>query len=146
MKHDIDSQIIEREVRIAAPPQTVFGFLTDPRKYVRWKGRHAQLDPRPGGVFRVDFGDGTDVARGEFVEVVPYRRVVFTWGWEGSGAVPPGTSVVEIDLEPSGSGTLLRLIHRGLPVPAIASHLEGWDRFLPQLAAVAGGGDASGGA
>ncbi len=142
MKGDVDVSVIRREVRIAAPAKIVFSYLTDPHKYVLWKGHRAELDPRPGGIFRVEFGNGTDVVRGEFVEVVPGRRVVFTWGWEGSAAVPPGASVVEIDLEPSGSGTLLRLVHRGLPLPAVAKHTEGWDRYLPRLARVAGAGDA----
>ena len=35
---------IEREIRVEARPETVFAFFTDPEKYVRWKGRHAQLD------------------------------------------------------------------------------------------------------
>ena len=73
-------------------------------------------------------------------ELVPGRRVVFTWGWEGNEHVPPGSSTVEIDLEPAGSGTRLHLVHRGLPVPAIARHAEGWDFFLPRLITVGAGG------
>src|SRR5436309_13045584 len=97
-----EATIIEREVRIAAAPETVFSYFTDPEKYVKWKGQHAELDPRPGGVFRVDF-DGKDVARGEFVEIEPFRRLVFTWGWEGEGhPIPPGSSVVEVTLVPDG--------------------------------------------
>ena len=71
------SDVVEREVRIAARPETIFPFFTDPAKMVRWKGVHATLDPRPGGIYRVDV-TGRDVARGEYVEVVPYTRVVFT--------------------------------------------------------------------
>jgi hypothetical protein len=55
--------------------------------------------------------------------------------------VPPGASTVEIDLEPAGTGTRLRLVHRGLPPEALATHTEGWDFFLPRLTAVAEGGD-----
>ncbi|HEV8535690.1 MAG TPA: SRPBCC domain-containing protein [Candidatus Limnocylindria bacterium] len=69
----------------------------------------------------------------------PPRRVVFTWGWEGSEFVPPGMSTVEIDLERVGSGTRLRLVHRGLPEAAITTHTEGWDYFLPRLIDVAEG-------
>ncbi|TMF55643.1 MAG: SRPBCC domain-containing protein [Chloroflexi bacterium] len=66
-------------------------------------------------------------------------KVVFTWGWQGSPTVPPGSSTVEIDLEPDGDGTRLRLVHRGLPEAALASHTEGWDYFLPRLVSVAEG-------
>jgi uncharacterized protein YndB with AHSA1/START domain len=135
----VETDVIERVVTIAASPETVFRLLTDPEEYVRWKGQRAEFDPRPNGGFRVLFPNGTDIVAGTFVELIPPRRVVYTWGWEGNALVPPGSSTVEIDLEPAGSGTRLRLVHRGLPVPAIARHAEGWDFFLPRLVAVASG-------
>ena len=118
----VDTKVIERVITIQASPETVFRLLTDPVQYVRWKGKLAELEPRPGGTFRVEFASTTDVVTGKFVEVIPGRRVVFTWGWEGSEVVPAGASTVEIDLEREGTGTRLRLIHRGLPEGAIASH------------------------
>lgn len=132
---------IQREVRVNARPEIVFAHFTDPERYVRWKGRRAWLDPRPGGIFRVDI-NGRDVARGEFLEVVPYRRIVFSWGWEAEGnPVPPGSSTVEVTLEPDGAGTIVRLVHRGLPSAARTAHLEGWDHYLPRLTIAATGGD-----
>jgi uncharacterized protein YndB with AHSA1/START domain len=135
----LDTKVIERVITIEASPETVFRLLTDPVQYVRWKGKLADLEPRPGGIFRVEFASTKDVAAGEYVEVVPNRRVVFTWGWEGNEMVPPGSSRVEIDLEPMASGTRLRLVHRGLPQEAVTSHTEGWDFFLPRLEDVAEG-------
>jgi len=133
-----DVDVIERVIDIAASPETVYLLLTDPREYVKWKGRAAELDPHAGGTFHVSFKDAA--VRGEYVEVVPNRRVVFTWGWEAPGAaVGPGGSTVEIDLEPRGQGTRLHLVHRGLPTAELASHTEGWDYFLPRLTAVAEG-------
>jgi len=133
-----DVDVIERVIDIAASPETVYLLLTDPREYVKWKGRAAELDPHAGGTFHVSFKDAE--VRGEYVEVVPNRRVVFTWGWEAAGAaVGPGGSTVEIDLEPRGQGTRLHLVHRGLPTAELASHTEGWDYFLPRLTAVAEG-------
>jgi uncharacterized protein YndB with AHSA1/START domain len=135
----IDTKVIERTITIGASPETVFRLLTDPSQYVRWKGTIAELEPRPGGTFRVQFADQKQVASGRYVEVVPNRRVVFTWGWEGDSMVPPGSSTVEIDLEPTGSGTRLRLVHRGLPDAGVAQHAEGWDFFLGRLEDVAEG-------
>jgi len=135
----VDTKVIERVITIDAPPEAVFRLLTDPVQYVRWKGKLAELEARPGGKFRVEFGGGKDVAAGKYVEVVPGRRVVFTWGWEGNEMVPPGSSTVEIDLQPMGSGTRLRLVHRGLPAEGVTSHAEGWDYFLPRLEDVAEG-------
>jgi uncharacterized protein YndB with AHSA1/START domain len=130
---------VEVEVRIAASPETVFDFLVEPEKMIQWMGRSAILEPRPGGVFRCDM-NGTDIARGEFVEVEPPRRAVFTWGWEAGGfPIEPGASTVEIQLEPDGEGTLLRLTHRDLPGPeAVRKHRVGWEHFVPRLASAAG--------
>ncbi len=136
-----EANVIEREVRIAARPETVFPFLTDPARMTRWQGIEATLDPRPGGIFRVTI-NGQNIARGEFAEVVANRRVVFTWGWEGEGhPVPPGSSRVEIDLIPDGDGTIVRLTHSGLPADAVADHTHGWEHYLARLAIAAAGGD-----
>ncbi|MFL5796968.1 MAG: SRPBCC domain-containing protein [Actinomycetota bacterium] len=128
-----------REIRIAATPEAVFPFFTDPALYVRWMGRSAQLQPEPGGTYRVEI-DGTSRVRGEFVEIDAPRRVVFTWGWEG-GPLPPGATTVEVELTPDGEGTVLRLTHRGLPEEARGEHAAGWDHFLPRLVEVAADGD-----
>ena len=130
----------ELEVRIEARPETVFEFFTDPEKMKRWKGTDAELDPRPGGVYRVNV-TGHDVVVGEYVAVEPPTRVVFTWGWEESAEVPPGSSTVEITLTPDGEGTIVRLVHRDLPVGHGARHLEGWNHFMPRLVEVAEGRD-----
>lgn len=131
---------IRREIRVGAKPETIFALLTDPAKYVRWKGALAELDARPGGVYRVQF-NSRDTARGAYVEVVPFRRVVFTWGWEGGGPVPPGSSTVEITLTPDGDGTIVRLVHRDLPEETRDKHAQGWELYLNRLAIAAGGRD-----
>jgi uncharacterized protein YndB with AHSA1/START domain len=105
-------------------------------------GVDADLDARPGGVFRVNV-TGQDVARGEYVEVSPNERVVFTFGWEAeSNPVRPGSSTVEVTLEPDGPATLVRLRHLGLPGGPDDRHAEGWDHYLGRLGAAVVGGDA----
>jgi len=131
---------IRREIRVKARPETIFPLLTDPSRMIRWKGALAELDPRAGGIYRVQF-NSRDIVRGTYVEVERPRRVVFTWGWEGSGAVPPGSSTVEITLTPDGDGTIVRLVHRDLPEEARAKHVQGWDLYIPRLAIAAAGGD-----
>ena len=125
---------IELEVRLNAPPEEVFRYLTDAERYIKWQGMKAELDPRPGGVYRV-WMDANTIASGEYVEVEPVRRVVFTWGWEGNEGVPPGSSTVELTLEADGDGTVLSLRHTGLPDgEAAAMHEEGWRHFTARLA------------
>ena len=136
-----DTEAVEKEVRIAARPETIFPFFTDPEKMVHWKGTSATLDPTPGGLYQVNV-TGRDIARGEYVEVTPFSRVVFTWGWEGEGqAVPPGSSTVEITLTPDGDDTIVRLRHYGLPAEAGAKHLEGWVHYIGRLSVAAEGRD-----
>ncbi|MCA1833783.1 MAG: SRPBCC domain-containing protein [Actinomycetota bacterium] len=135
-----DGTAVVREVLVDAQPETIFSFFTDPQKMVRWKGMNAKLDARPGGLYSVDVTQQA-LARGEYVEIDPPRRVVFTFGWEGA-PVAPGSSTVEIDLIPEGSKTLVRLTHRGLPNDAErASHADGWEHYLSRLAIAATGGD-----
>jgi uncharacterized protein YndB with AHSA1/START domain len=134
------SDAVERELRIAAPPEVVFQYFVDPLKMMAWKGTDAMLDPRPGGAYRVNV-TGQEVVRGEYVEVVPHSRIVFTWGWE-QGPIPPGSTTVEVTLTPEGAnGTLLRLRHTGLDAEGQASHILGWEHYLPRLAIAAEGGD-----
>jgi uncharacterized protein YndB with AHSA1/START domain len=133
--------VVERDIRIQASPQTVFAFLTDPAKMVRWMGTEATLEPRPGGAYRVNI-TGRERVRGEVVEVVPDTRLVFTWGWEdGAFDVAPGASTVEIALQPDGDGTILRLTHRDLPADMRRFHGFGWQHALSRLAVAAAGGD-----
>jgi uncharacterized protein YndB with AHSA1/START domain len=137
--------VVER--RIQARPSTVFSFLTDPAKWTRWQGTAADLDPRPGGVYHVVVREGA-VARGTFLEVIPHRRVVFTWGFEVPAGHPiaPGSSRVEIDLLPDEDGTLLRLTHDLVPPPGLADVRRGWEEYLDRLVLVAAADVASGSA
>jgi len=129
------------EIRIAAAPQTVFAYFVDPEKMVRWIGTRVDIEAQPGGVYSVDMNPLIR-ARGEYVEIVPHSRVVFTFGWLGDDVVPPGSSTVEVTLTPDGDGTHVRLVHRGLMTAEMrAQHRNGWDLYLSRLAITAGGGD-----
>jgi uncharacterized protein YndB with AHSA1/START domain len=132
---------IELRVRLAAPPHEVFRFFVEPDRYVRWQGVRAELDPRPGGVFRV-WMDANTIASGEYVAVEPPTRCVFTWGWENDEVIPPGSTTVELTLEADGDETVLLLRHSGLPnADGAAQHEDGWRFFTGRLAVVAAGGD-----
>ena len=130
-----------REVHIKASPEIVFRYLVDPEKYVEWGGSEAVLDPRPGGTYRVLMG-GTHQSAGEFLEVVPDERVLFSFGWEEPGhPIPSGSTRVEIRLLPDELGTTVRLTHSGLPEDAVADHSGGWTHYLDRLEVAAAGGD-----
>jgi uncharacterized protein YndB with AHSA1/START domain len=134
--------VLEHQTRVSASPETVFQYFTDPTRMVEWMGTEATLDPRAGGVCRIN-PTGHAVMSGRFLEVDPPRRIVFTWGWETElYATPPQSTVVEVSLVPIGKDTLVRLTHRRLQPAAVAFHREGWEHYLPRLARAAAGADA----
>lgn len=130
---------VRKEVFINAPAEHVFTYLTEAERMVEWMGLSAELDARPDGIFRVDI-NGSMVARGKYLEVVPHTRVVFSWGWEGDeGEHGPGTTRVEITLEERDGGTLLRLEHHELPEDMREQHGYNWEYFLGRLDSVIAG-------
>jgi uncharacterized protein YndB with AHSA1/START domain len=118
-----DDQDVRLEIWIDAPPETVFALLTDPTHMKSWFAEVVEADPRPGGLFRISRPAGVSI-EGTYLEIVPNRKVVFTWG--GVEGLKPGQSTVEFVLDPDRKGTLVRLRHYGLPRPAVDSHRRGW--------------------
>lgn len=140
---------VELEQRVAGDPETVFEYFTDPDKYRRWQGIEAELDPRPGGIFKVVTAPGV-CARGEYLAVEAPHRIMLTWGFESEGTplprgleqVPPGTSTVEFRFVGDGDGTIIRMRHTGLPsAEACWAHEQGWTAYLPRLEVLGAGKD-----
>jgi uncharacterized protein YndB with AHSA1/START domain len=131
-----DLQTIEQRVRIAASPATVWSFWTDASRLCQWWGSVAEVDALPGGLFRVTMSDDGPVMRGEYLELDPYTRLVFSFGWEGNAEgsdLAPGSTRVEITLTPDGDHTELLLRHSGLPATHASEHAKGWELYVGQL-------------
>ena len=126
----------------AAAPEKVWRAWTDPQAIKRWWGpgaNHlvslAQLDVRVGGRFRIVFGgpQGTDhEVQGVYQEVVPNRRLVFTWTWPNS--TPERESLVTIVFKAAGSGTELDFRHEQFfDEAARDGHNRGWSEAFVKL-------------
>jgi uncharacterized protein YndB with AHSA1/START domain len=126
-----DQDSVLGEIFIAAPPMRVFDALTDPNQLPQWWGQNGRYrlttchnDIRPGGRWE-SVGLGSDgkefVASGEYVEVSPPHRLVYTWKGDWDGGAP---SVVHWDLASSGDGTMVKLRHSGF-----AAHPEAGKRY-----------------
>lgn len=124
-------------ILIAAEPMAVFRHFTDPRLITAWMGDAAEVEPQPGGRFALRFED--KVVEGRYVEVDPPRRLVITWGRRGSSGFPPGVSRLEVSLSAEIGGTLVSIVHSGLPSSERARHAEGWQHYFGRLAEVAAG-------
>jgi uncharacterized protein YndB with AHSA1/START domain len=136
-----DAGPLEVTVHIAARREIVFAYFTDPARYAEWMGSRATLEPVPGGSYRVSMRDGVQ-ASGEFIEVDPPRRLVFTWGWTHDHAVAPGSTRVEVTLLDEDGGTRVILHHHDLPSDDQRKHhRQGWELYLTRLAIRATGGD-----
>jgi uncharacterized protein YndB with AHSA1/START domain len=125
---------IEQTVRIAASVETVWTFWTDPQRLAQWWGSEAEVVAEPGGLFRVVMENGP-VMRGAFAELEPPRRLVFSFGWEGTAVgepLAPGSTRVEVTLTPDMGDTILVLRHSDMPATHSADHTKGWNYLVGQ--------------
>jgi len=126
--------------RIKAPPAKVWAAITQPEQMMQWWGPDAGptlsvvADVRPGGRFSVVFrllNGGEHNPTGIYQEVVPQKRLAFTWDLPGK---LERESLVTFRLEPFDGGTELTLTHEYLPdEEARKSHEEGWSGLLNKL-------------
>jgi uncharacterized protein YndB with AHSA1/START domain len=128
------------ERRIKARPEVVYAYLTESTRWARWQGVSAKIEAVPGGAYRMTMANGL-VAEGTFVELVPNRRIRFTWGWHGSTTLPPGSSTVTLDLVEDAGGTKVTLTHDGLPAEERTVHETGWRHYISRLVTAAEGRD-----
>ncbi len=131
---------LERSYPVA--PQKVWRAWTDPEAIKRWWGPGpgepvslAELDVRVGGRFRIVFGGPDGKAHecaGVYREVVPNRKLVFTWSWPNT--TPERESLVTIVFLASGSGTELAFRHEQLFDEKVRDdHKRGWTGALAKL-------------
>lgn len=132
--------VAELKRTFAAAPEKVFAAWTDPEKLGQWfrpsdqMKVEAEADVTVGGKyrFRLIAPDGTEhVSYGEYREIDPPDKLVFTWAWE-SGLV--NDSLVTVSLRAVEGGTELTLRHEKLDTQDLRErHAKGWTGCLEQL-------------
>ncbi len=126
-------------IHIQAEPEFVFDYFTNADALARWIGDRAIVEPRVGGRFTVFFGER--IVEGRYVEIEPPRRLVISWGRDGSRELPPCSSRLEVTLTPERDGTLVLITHSDLPESERERHALGWQHYLTRLSKVVVGGD-----
>jgi uncharacterized protein YndB with AHSA1/START domain len=128
--------------RYPVGPEKVWRAWTDPQALKLWWGPGGpeavslvQLDLRVGGRFRIVFGgpQGNDhEVQGVYKEVVPNRKLVFTWTWPRT--TPERESLVTILFKPDGGGTELDFVHSQHFDEAVRDgHQRGWSEAFVKL-------------
>jgi uncharacterized protein YndB with AHSA1/START domain len=137
-----DPAAIRLERTFAAAAAEVFEAWTSPEMLRRWyppgsdwETPVAEVDLRVGGRLWIvmrspdgeEFGGG-----GEYREITPPARLVFTWEWDRPDAEP---QLVEVDFEDHGDGTTtVVLMNRGLRDDADRmAHVDGWEGSFDNL-------------
>ena len=128
---------------INAPRDRVYAAWTDPAQLKQWFGPEKVLtrdliaDVRVGGKFRWDLTnpEGEDMTMlGEYRELQPGRKIVFTWQWDDDEDWENHVSIVTVELNDADGGTALRLTHERLPnVKSRDGHSQGWNSVLDKL-------------
>jgi uncharacterized protein YndB with AHSA1/START domain len=135
--------------RIKASPATLFRAWTNEEALSRWftpggsRLVKAELDVRIGGRFFIKSiganGEDNGVG-GEYLEVVPDRKLVFSWAWQST---PARVSQVTLTFKPDGNETILTLLHeKFFDETALAGHTRGWNETLDRLVQLYGGREA----
>jgi uncharacterized protein YndB with AHSA1/START domain len=139
-----DQGVLRLERTFKAQVEVVFEAWTSPQLLRRWwpagpdwETPVAEVNARVGGRLRLvmrnpsgeEFGGG-----GEYIEISPPNRVVFTWTWDGHEE-HRGTQLIEVELEERDDRTTrLVLTNRGLEdEEAKRLHREGWDLSFDNL-------------
>ena len=132
-------------VVVDAPRADVFRAWTDPEELQAWWGPgafttpSASVDLRPGGryelVMQPPGGDTRFVLAGEYREVRPPERLVYTWRWE-VGVPDPRESLVTVEFRDLGARTEVVLVHDNFVGPGpLEPYVTGWESGLEKLAA-----------
>lgn len=132
------------ERTFAAPREEVFDAWTNPEVLRRWWAAGpdwdtpaAEVDLREGGRYSLSMrnpesGD-THTVVGEYREVRPPERLVYTWAWEGESP-EPGETVVTVEFGDRGGETEVVLVHEGLSSEhSRGVHEHGWNGVLENL-------------
>jgi uncharacterized protein YndB with AHSA1/START domain len=128
---------------IKAPRDRVYAAWTDPLQLKQWFGpenvqTHELIaDARVGGTFRWDLtnSEGEKMTmHGEYRELQPGKKIVFTWQWDDDEDWENHISIVTVELTDRDGGTELRLIHEQLPSEQSRDgHTRGWSSALNKL-------------
>lgn len=143
----VEQGTIVREIHVEASPEVVFEVVTSPAHLREWWPDDAVLEPTPGAVGELVFGErgtpGVQIPKVTVVEAEPPRLFSFRWIYPEDEAAGSGNSLlVTFALEAAGDGTRVRMTETGfrergwndaVAEAAYQDHVNGWAHFIPRL-------------
>lgn len=128
---------------VAAPPDVVWRAWTTEQGLASWwwhtwPDTRYSIDAVVGGSYRIDAADHGIGVRGEFLEVTPPHRLVFSWIWIDDGGdtgVAEEPERITVTFTPDGDGTRIDLLHTGpwTSTEPVENYRQGWDFVLDAL-------------
>jgi uncharacterized protein YndB with AHSA1/START domain len=139
-----ETLVLKLSHRFKAPPAAVFRAWTDPEAFAQWMGpegvkaRDVKIDLRVGGGYSLVM-DGSEGGvyplSGEYMEIDPPKRLVFTLVW-GHGDLKGLEMLVALNFAEDKGGTLMTLVQERIPSEqSRASHTHGWEGSFRKLEA-----------
>jgi len=141
-QHQPSVFVLQDQRLLGAPPARIFSLLTEPTELAKWWGPHGfttpeiELDLRVGGSYRYTMqppeGEAFHLS-GDFLEVDPPDRLVFTFRWDEPDPDDRETVVV-LSLDAAGEATEVSLTQRGFATEdRLALHRNGWADSFDRL-------------
>ena len=145
------SQLADNELRIvrtlAAPPAVVFALWSTAEHMQRWMGPktyscpEVSIDFRVGGAYRGmirSAANGDSRFSGVYREIVPDKRLVFTFTWDNDGPSAGIETLVTITFE-ERDGKTIQTFHQApfRNVERRDSHVGGWNQVFDKQQAYA---------
>jgi uncharacterized protein YndB with AHSA1/START domain len=151
---DTEHGSIEKQIHIAASPQTVYDVISSPEHIAQWWFDEADFEPTPGsiGVFAAGAGTGRIEVPITVVDALPTTRFSFRWVAppapairpEGAALTAQNSVLITFELTPDGDGTLLTVTEEGMrelgwEAAVLEDYYNGhgavWTRLLADLPA-----------
>lgn len=126
---------VKIEKLIAKPASDVFQALKSGLLFMNCgaDSNSAKIDFRVGGKYQIDFKGHTVSNHGEFLEIIPNKKIVFSWCQTFGVDQKPDTTVT-IELFEDGPKTRLRLLHTGFHNKEVCdNHQQGWNGGMTDL-------------
>ena len=147
MTQQTQDVVLRLSRRFNAPRERVFDAWTSPAVLKEWwhagpdwETPEAEVDLRPGGSYRLAMRDPesgqTHTLVGEYREIRPPERLVYTWTWESNAEEMRGSegSLVTVDFVEDGDATKVEITHTGFATAEIRDlHAHGWEAVLANL-------------